>query len=334
MTLRLGLAAGAADPLTLSIIDAVAATWRDEDGEVRKVESAADEAGVDVLLAIGLPRYYTRLLAGPRTAFRISWAGEPLPRLRVDRAPGLLERLGGAGVLELVRSAARPIRGVRLPGPAGRWRASVIEERERAANLHEVIVCARHVDRVVTTSRDRAAVMAAHGVGARVVPWGHHPVFGGPMTSPASGPRDLPMVLLASQVRPARGRRSLILQRYRFDRAADLTIAQDRWGPDRDSFLRRARILVDVHRVQGNFIGLRILLATAAGVAVVTEPMTESYPFEPGRHFISAPADQLLAEARSLASDESRRRELVDNAQALCAGELTMARSLARVLAA
>ncbi len=334
MSVRLGLAAGASDPLTRSLVDAVEATWRDDGGVVRRVASSADEAAVDVLLAIGLPRYYTRLLAGPRHAFRIAWVGEPLPSLRVDIGPKLVERLGITGVLQLMWAATKPIRGMPLPGPASELRATLAEERERAANLNEAISCARHVDRIVTTSRDRAAVLAANGVSARVVPWGQHPVFGGPMTSPTAGDRDLPMVLLGSHLRPGRGRRSLIVQRHRYDRASDLLIADNLWGADRDSILRRARVLVDIHRVKGNFVGLRILLAASAGVAVVTEPMTDSHPFEPGHHFISAPAVRILGEARALATDEPRRRQIVDNAQALFAGELTMARSLGRVLAA
>jgi hypothetical protein len=334
MSATLGLANGAADPLTRSLVDAVEAAWREDGGDVRRVACAADEAAVDVLLAIGLPRYYRDLLAGPRTAFRIAWVGEPLPRLRNDGPPRAIERLGAAGILRIVRSAARPLRALPLPERASWLRASLGEERERAANLVEVIDCARRVDRLVTTSRDRAAVLAAHGVAARVVPWGQHPVFAGPLTSAAAGPRDLPILLLGSAVRRGRGRRSVTVRQLGYDRAPDLTVAGDVWGSDRDALLRRTRVLLDIHRAEGNFVGLRLLLATAAGAAMVTEPMTDPYPFEPGRHFVSAPAARLLSEARALTTDERRRREIVDNAQALCAAELTMGRSLERVLAA
>jgi hypothetical protein len=92
-------------------------------------------------------------------------------------------------------------------------------------------------------------------------------------------------------------------------------------------------VVLDVHRVPGNFIGLRLLLALAAGAAVVTEPMDDPHPFVPGQHFIAAPLARMPDELEAILRDEPRRRRIVEAGQALIAGPLTMASSLRAVLA-
>ena len=62
-----------------------------------------------------------------------------------------------------------------------------------------------------------------------------------------------------------------------------LRVVEGVWGHDREVLLRRTRVVLDVHRIPGNFVGLRLLLSLAAGAALVTEPMTDPYPFMPGR---------------------------------------------------
>lgn len=90
---------------------------------------------------------------------------------------------------------------------------------------------------------------------------------------------------------------------------------------------------LNVQRIAGNFIGVRLVLALAAGAAVVTEPMADPFPFVPGVHYVEAPPENLVDEARSLLADERRRRRIVEAGQELLAGELAMTRSLTRVLA-
>jgi hypothetical protein len=114
----------------------------------------------------------------------------------------------------------------------------------------------------------------------------------------------------------------------------DLTIVQGVWGSERAALLRRTRVVVDVHRIPGNFVGLRLLLTLAAGAALVTEPMTDPWPFVPGIHFLEAPMSDLLDVARHLADDEGERTRLIEAGQTLLRDSLTMQVSLERVLAA
>ena len=88
----------------------------------RRVATEADEAGVDLLLAIGFPHYYPDLLRRPRRARRILWCGEPLPsgsgypasssRLRAFTGSTGNENASGAEAHEIggSRPADRPAR--------------------------------------------------------------------------------------------------------------------------------------------------------------------------------------------------------------------------------
>ena len=97
--------------------------------------------------------------------------------------------------------------------------------------------------------------------------------------------------------------------------------------------LRRSRVVINVGRTPGNYVGVRLVLAIAAGAVVVSEPMTDPFPFIAGTHFVEAPLDGILEAALALSADEPRRRRIAEAGQALLTGELTMARCLARVLA-
>jgi hypothetical protein len=111
-----------------------------------------------------------------------------------------------------------------------------------------------------------------------------------------------------------------------------LTACEGLWGEDRTALLRRTRLVLNVMRVPGEFIGLRLVMAIAAGAVVVSEPMTDPFPFVPGVHFVEAPLARLLDEARNLLEDEPRRRKVAEAGQALLEGQLTMTQSLQRVL--
>jgi len=184
---------------------------------------------------------------------------------------------------------------------------------------------------LVVTSRDRATALAGWGLAVRVVPFGYHPLHAGPLTPAQAGSRDVPLLLLGS--RAGHTRRAASVHRLRAARAEHgLRVEESSWGAERAVLLRRTRVMLDVHSVPGNFVGLRLLLSLAAGVALVTEPMTDPWPFVPGVHFIEAPLEGLLDEGIRLAADAPARAKLVDAGQALLRDELTMRASLERVL--
>jgi len=69
------------------------------------------------------------------------------------------------------------------------------------------------------------------------------------------------------------------------------------------------------------------------GQVVVTEPLDDPRPFIPGEHFVAAPADRLAKEALAVVADDERRRRIVETGQRFLRERLSMAASLAEVLA-
>ena len=325
---RLGLGIDP-DPLFSDLIAAVAAAARDLGIEPLEVRVPADLPGLapDRLVLVGRPGRFLPFLT-PRVSIPTTvWTGEPLP------PPG--SAWGGAARAQLIRRVARPagatLRSIRLPAGLDGRRVSLTTDRLVRANLHELVMAANAGADVVVTSRDRAATLASWGVVARTVPFGYHPCHAGALTPPEAGARDVPLLLLGS--RAGHTRRAAAVDRLRANGAPHgLLVEGSSWGADRDALLRRTRVMLDVHRVPGNFVGLRLLLSLAAGVALVSEPMTDPWPFVPGIHFVEAPLEGILGAGLALLDDEARRREIVAAGQALLHTDLSMASSLRRVL--
>ena len=331
----LGLAVGpAADRLNLEMVESARSAAAELGLDVRVVGPGEVMDGADAILGIGTPRVFLGVFeaAAPRSSAqrRIIWVGEPLMPV-AGPVDGPIAAVARSRALEHLRYAVRPFRRVPLPRPMARMRSVAIGEHERARNTRDLARLVELVDRVVVTSRDRAAVLAKHGIQADVVPFGYSPAVAGPLTPAESGERDLPILSLAD-LDPRVAWRRAILERMRQEEPG-VTLAEGIWGEDRNALLRRARIVLNVQRVPGNFVGIRMVLALAAGAVVVGEPMTDPHPFVPGVHFVSAPLDRLMDEARALLADEPRRRRMAAAGQELLVGELSMTRCLSRVLA-
>jgi hypothetical protein len=331
----IGIAAGATDELTLSLIAAVRAAAEDSGYRTLAVNAGDGHERLDALIAVGLPQYYEAVLDEREPGTRaIAWFGEPLPRTAsLDGSVSPAARRLVGRTLGLVHRPLRPFRALPLPRPLAAVRAAAYIERERQENLDAARRSSGLVDLLVTTSHDRKTALDRHGVDARVVPFGYHERFAGPLV-PASAGRELDVVSIGSGMdwasRRSRGTEATVralgtrLRVARPDRA---------WGEQRHALLRTARVLLDVHRVPGNFVGLRLLLALAAGAVLVTEPLDDPRPFVPGVHYVEAPLSQLPAAIEAVLADEPLRRRIVDAGQTFVSTDLTMRRSLAAVLA-
>ena len=91
-------------------------------------------------------------------------------------------------------------------------------------------------------------------------------------------------------------------------------------------------MVVDIHRLPGNNPGFRFIVASAAGAALVSEPLARPEPLVPGVHYVEAHEDEMAEAVAALLANEPARRGLVEAAQALLSGELQMTRVLPRVL--
>jgi hypothetical protein len=317
------------DRLNWEVVQSALAAAGDLGLEARLVRPGEDQARLGVLLGIGYQRGFAPVFRVRQCCPRILWVGEPL-RPAGESGRGALATLAQSRAMEVLRFPLRPLRHCPLPRPLARMRARAVVERERARNTRDLQELAGRVDCVVVTSGDRQAMLAGNAVSSEVVPYGYEPAVAGPLASPGDGPRDLPIVSLAT-LDPRIAWRRAIVERQFADEPG-LTVATDVWGPERNALLRRARVVLNVQRVPGDFLGIRMILALAAGAVLVTEPMTDPRPFVPGVHYVEAPLERLLAEARALLADEPRRRRIAEAGQALLVEELTMTRSLVRVL--
>ncbi len=332
----LGLACAGPDPLIDGLLESIERSAEDAGMTVRRVSRPDEERSVDVLVVVGFPRSYAAILDGPRSARRIAWFGEPLPRTSIGdgRQPGSRGAVGAG--LRLVKRSVGPVTRRTLPGPFGRLREATAIAEERATNLADAIWCSRSVDVLVVTSRDRARTLAQHSIDAAVVPFGYHTAGAGPIVAPDHDGRDIAVAVVGSGMTERRLRRGRVLTAMAPDLEAlgPVVRLEGVWGTDRDAILRRARVVLDIQRVPGNFTGLRFLTAMAAGAVMVTEPLDDPHPFIPGVDHIEAPTDKIVAAVATLLADEKNRRAIAEAGQARLTADLSMRVALERVLAA
>jgi hypothetical protein len=205
---------------------------------------------------------------------------------------------------------------------------------EQLANLDDAIWCASRVDRVVVTSRDRGAVLTENGLAPDVVPFGYSSATYGPLVPPGSGDSDIAVAVVGSGINVNRLRRGRILRKLDpgLRKLGRVEYLEGVWGAEREAVLRRARCLLDISRIPGNFVGLRFLLAYSAGCLPITEPLDDPHPFRPGIDHAVAPVDGLVETIAGVLADEPARRRMVCTGQELLQTELSMRRSLERVL--
>lgn len=326
----LGIALGpTADRLTTELVEAAMAAASELGVDARLVRRGEEQTGLGALIGIGHQGSFLSLFASPASCRRIIWVGELL-QLDGDARGGVAARVARARAWNCLRFPLRPLMRVPLPGPLARARASATLEREWAQNLRETSALARRVDRVVVTSRDRREALARHGIAASAVPFGYSEVVAGPIAPPGRGERDLPIVTIAKLDSRTAGRRSVVGE-WR-DQEPRLRVLDDVWGSERNALLRRSKVVLNVSRRPGDFVGWRLVLALATGSVVVTEPLVDPFPFVAGEHFVEAPLDGLLDAARGLIADEPTRRRIAEAGQALLTGELRMARCLSRAI--
>ena len=326
----LGVALGPrSDQLTAELVEAAMAGAADLGLEARGVRRGDDQSQLGMLLGIGYPSSLLPVFADPPSCRRVLWVGEGLLPRDAPRV-GPLSRIARSRAMDYLKYPLRPLKDAPLPGPLARARASATIERQRSRNLRDVGSLARSADRVVVTSRDRRAVLQSHGLTADAVPFGYAAAVAGPLAPPEQGDRDLALVSLGNFHPRLAGRRAVVEQW----RAGEprLHVIDGAWGAERNDLLRRSRIVLNVARMQGEFVGIRLVLALAAGAVVVSEPMTDPFPFVAGEHFVEAPLEDLLEAARELEADEGRRRRIAEAGQTLIATELSTARCLSRAL--
>lgn len=326
--MRLGLAGERQVGFSAEVALAVRAVAEEWGWSAPRVDTLDDERATDVVVAIGDVRNFPDLIRRSRGARRVLWHGETLPR-RIPGAGGMVHELLPTGrFLDVV---ARIVPAVKSRPSFRSWREQAAIVREPMKNLRDLRRARSAFDRIVIDSEDRAEGARAAGIPVAVVPYGYHERIGGPFHS--LGERDTQVLVLAHMVG---GRRPRLLAGIE-TRLANHGIEVERvsagiYGPERTRLMRRARVVLDIHRMPGNWPGFRFMVAAAAGAALVTEPLRNPPPLVADEHYVEAPAELLADALLSLLADEPRRRRLVEASQQLLAGNLAMASVLPRLL--
>lgn len=329
--MKLGIARERQGTFAREMSAGVAAAATELGWSVTDVEGARGESDCDVLLAIGNPSIYPDLVRRTRRCPRVLWYAEPLYR----RLPGVgrvHEYLPTGRLLDI---AAATIPGF-VQSPRFRdWRENAAVAREPLNNLATLRRTAHAFDRIVMDSHGRAKSASEAGLQVDVVPLGYHAAYAGPLV--AGGARDVDVLFFGrfinhfSRRRPALEQLRTELQQRK---ATLFVVTGDLYGLERRRALSATRIVADLHRIPGNLAWQRFILASAAGAAVVTEPIDNPLPFQRGVHYLESPAAEMADMLCGLLADEKRRGELVAAAQALLATEMSMARVLPRVVGA
>jgi hypothetical protein len=269
----------------------------------------------DVLLMLGNASWFRTIcrqlatLERSRRPLTVIWQSEALPPPRASALPR--PRLQ---FRELAKIALRDARA-----------GDVYTNRRRLQWL------ARHglPDVMLTSSRVGQEFLTEEGIRADWVPFGFHPAYGGDLQLD----RDIDVLFLGTM--KVRRRRRLI-SRIRGAGISVMALGSWHdpalWGEGRTRLLNRAKILLNIARMPGQFSGLRLMLGMANRSLVVSEPIYLPEPYVPGEHFITADPHELPAAITDMLSDVDRRARVVEQGHRLVTQEVTLERSVRRIL--
>jgi hypothetical protein len=223
-----------------------------------------------------------------------------------------------------------------LPWPRLNLReiAKVLLRDPRATDVYTNYLVLRRLARfglpnfLVVSATGRQRFLAERGIVSHFVPFGYDPDMGRDLALP----RDIDVLFIGALNVPRRNRLLQFLRRQ----GVNLTAVGDWsdpafWGENRTLLLNRSRILLNFARTPAEYSGMRLLLGMANKALVISEPMYDPAPYVPGRHFISAPVEQMPDLIRHYLDHEDERRLMVEEAHRFVTTEHTLDRAIARI---
>lgn len=184
------------------------------------------------------------------------------------------------------------------------------------------------LDVLAVTSASRANYLRQWGFDPIVVPLGNYAVYGGDMGLN----RDIEVGFLGNTAAPRRQQLLPGLFKQLEERGIQVVVENNLYGEDRNKFLNRCRILLNVLRAPQDFVGQRFLLAAANKTLVISEPVNDSLPFVPGEHMIVTAFDDLAEKVHYYLTHEDERQALADRAHQFVSEELTAVNMVGRIL--
>jgi hypothetical protein len=295
-------------PLSRRLREAGHTVWQVEDGD-------HDLRETDLLWIQANPNLFPRALSALRSLPRperprvLLWFSEPLP---MPRAAGL---------------SPAPFT---LRERVKRWLG---DPRTNDVDSNLASLLALHQERLVdvwaVSTPARQAVLRERGIKAGLAPLGYEPDRDG---RPLDRARDIDVLFLGEVVRRRRG---LLRRLERGGLRVEVRGSwydPDCWGEARTGLLNRTRVFLNLARHPGELPGYRFVLGMANGCLVASEPVYLPGWFQPGVHYLEASPERLADAILTILGDEPRRCAVAAAGTRLVQHELTLERSVQRLL--
>lgn len=248
---------------------------------------------------------------GQRPAF-VWWLSEQFPN---PALPEWLRYRGGLLRSQVERWAYQPSnQGQWQPLPWLRW---VTSKAYRFRYYGDVHWLQRQgvLSLLITGSAWIGDFLRARGFDPCVPPPSYHPDWGEDLQLE----RDIPVVWLG---KIATSRRRRLLNRVRADLAArgvemlviDGVERPYIFGRERTELLNRTKIMLNLLREPWDNNAMRFTLATHNKVLVVTEPTLPHTAYQPGRHIVASPVEQLADTICYYLAHQEERSQIVEQA--------------------
>lgn len=189
----------------------------------------------------------------------------------------------------------------------------------------------RVIDRIVVTSRSRQTFLAEKGIPSQFIPLGYHQGIGRKLDVP----RDIDVLFLGT-LDDSRHRRAIRFLRSRGVRieATGSWTSRDTWGEGRTRLINRARIFLNIQRHPGQYSGYRMLLGMGNAAMVLSEPVCDPFPYEPGVHYVSSQLQSMPETIAKYLSDDAARTAIAEAGHRFATESLTMEDSMREMIAA
>ncbi len=261
--------------------------------------------------AIRFPKICRRLAGRPRhrRPLVVLWFSEPLP----------------------------PPRNARLPRPRlnSREIAKILLRDTRATDVYSNHLRLRSLARqglpdvLVASTPGRCEFLAERGIDAHFAPLGYQAARHG---DDLGLPRDIDVLFLGALV----ARRKKLLRRLERSGVALRKMGSWTdpacWGENRTRLLNRTRIFLNIARYPGELPGLRLILGMANKALVVSEPIYDSGPYVAGRHLVCCSLEEMPEVIRHYLQRPGERDRIAAEGHRLVTEEVTLERSVQRIL--
>ncbi|MCK4794517.1 MAG: glycosyltransferase family 1 protein [Desulfobacteraceae bacterium] len=185
-------------------------------------------------------------------------------------------------------------------------------------------------DLLMVSTPGRQEFLSEHGFSSTYIPIGYHRTeYGYDMGIQ----RDIDVLFLGALTVPHRKKLFRKLRRSGINLATKGSWSDPAcWGENRTKLLNRARIFLNLQRYPGELSGARLILGMANRTLVISEPMYKPGDYIPGKHFVSATSDEMPEIIEYYLNHDTERECIAAEGHKLVTRELTMERSISRIL--